>query len=243
MARVVLERGESRRGYWDAWVASISVRLKMLPIFMPERASAMSRLYAQLHTRTLTLLVVVIGTCCLGGCSDDNSGDHPFTVPGGEAGTPVQTWQVIQQSLNDHRVNSWTGSIGATFEYLPDPVSEAKYPGSFSQWGLDEELAFARALFSADLDFDAQLVVNDSQCPAMQGSTHSWPGVEYSVVVAGVNGDSPVTYRGVADLEFELEGRFWYLTRWADLRGAAAPWNANVVCPTLGELRAAYSAR
>jgi hypothetical protein len=185
----------------------------------------------------------MVGTCGLGGCSDRGSGDHHLIIPGGETGTPAQTWQAIQRSLNEHRVNSWTNSIGPTFEYLPDPVSEAKYPGLLSAWGRDEELTFAQALFSADLDFDAELVVNDSQCPIAQGGTLSWPGVEYAAVVAGVNGESPVTYRGIADLEFELDGQFWYLSRWEDLRGASAPWNANVVCPTLGELRAVYRAR
>lgn len=158
-------------------------------------------------------------------------------------GTPEQTWQVVQGSLNDHRVSGWTNTIGSVFGYVPDPVSEAKFPDAWASWGRAEELAFLQSLFAADLEFDARLNVNGARCPAPQGSTVTWSAVEYSIVVADVNGENPVTYRGVADIEFALEGSFWYLNRWADLRGAAAPWNENVVCPTLGELRAAYRAR
>jgi hypothetical protein len=149
----------------------------------------------------------------------------------------------MQQSLNAHHSAGWTNSIGTAFDYVPDPVSAAKFPEALATWDRTEELSFAQVLFAAEVTIDAQLVVNGSECPSLQGSTVEWSGVEYSVIVSGTDGSAPLTYRGIADLEFILEGTFWYLHRWTDLHGAAAPWNEIVVCPTFGELRAAYHAR
>jgi hypothetical protein len=42
------------------------------------------------------------------------------------------------------------------------------------------------------------------------------------------------------NLDFRLEGNFWHLVRWEDVRGGTAPWNTNVILPTLGELRGAF---
>ncbi len=161
----------------------------------------------------------------MGGCSDDGSGDHLGIIGARGAVTPEQAWQSIQVSVNGRAVAGWENAMAATFEYVPDPASARAFPGAFAAWRRDVELAFAGALFAADIEIDADLVVNGAICPASSGGTVTWPNVEYSVVVAGHGDASPVTYRGFANLEFGLEGNFWYLTRWVDLQGAPAPWN------------------
>lgn len=208
-----------------------------------ERQDIMSRAISALSARLPALLVVLVGICCLAGCSDDVSRDHPGIIGAIGARTPDQAWQSIEQSLNAHSVDGWENAIATNFEYVPDPASAAEFPDAYTSWRRDVELAFAEALFAADIEIDADLVVNGAICPASSGGTVTWPNVEYSVVVAGHGDASPVTYRGFANLEFGLEGNFWYLTRWVDLQGAPAPWNENVICPTLGELRAVYRDR
>lgn len=187
----------------------------------------------------MALIVGFVGICGLGGCGDGGSGDHGGLIGPREA-TPDHAWQSLQQSLNGRDADGWAGALALTFEYVPDPASAAGFPGAFTSWDRQIEIAFVQALFAAGVELDAELVANGSVCPSPSGTTVTWPGVEYSVVVAGSDGASPVTYRGVADLEFGLDGSFWYLARWVDLRGAPAPWNEDVLCPTLGELRAVY---
>lgn len=190
--------------------------------------------------RGFALLLAVTGVVVLGGCADAGSGDGPGQLVGGGTGTPEQTWQNMERALNEHAPAGWRDALGTTFEYVPDPVSAARFPGMLTAWGRADELAFAQTVFAATLEFHARLNVDDAPCPHPEGGAVVWPAVEYSLVVAGPEGESPVTYRGTADLEFRLDGSFWYLYRWVDLSGAAAPWNEDVVCPTLGELRAVY---
>jgi hypothetical protein len=69
--------------------------------------------------------------------------------------------------------------MATTFEYVPDPVSAAEFPNAFASWDREVETVFARALFAADVDIDADLIVNDSACPTTAG------GVELLPVVGG----------------------------------------------------------
>ncbi len=78
------------------------------------------------------------------------------------------------------------------------------------------------------------------EVPEPVGTLVSWDSVEYSVIVQGPDGASPVEYRGVANLVFRFEGNFWYLDRWEDLHGGVASWNSEVIMPTFGELRAVF---
>jgi hypothetical protein len=203
----------------------------------------MSRSGLSVSAHLLRLLVAFAVALGMGGCSDDGSSDHLGIIGAREAVTPEQTWQSIQVSVNGRAVAGWENALGATFEYVPDQVSAQAFPGAFDSWNRDVEIAFAQALFAADVEIDADLIVNGASCPASSGGTVTWPNVEYAIVIAGPGDASPVTYRGFADLEFGLEGNVWYLTRWVDLQGAPAPWNEGVICPTLGELRAVYRDR
>jgi hypothetical protein len=193
---------------------------------------------AEIRSRAIVLALLALAGCTDGG---SDSGDR-LTVPGSPQASPAKAWQVMESALDDHRLAGWTGALATGFTYEPDAASAARYPEAFADWDRTAETAFAQALFAADLRFVADLTVGGAACPPSSGSTTAWPGVEYAVVVSGANGASPVTYRGVADLEFSLEGAFWYLSRWHDRYGTAPPWNEDVVCPTLGELRGAFHA-
>jgi hypothetical protein len=176
----------------------------------------------------------------MAGCADNDRGKRADLIGDPAPGSPEETWQYMARALSEQRVAGWTSSLSSSFEYVPDSVSDAKYPGALSSWGEAAEAAFVQAVADADLEITADLNVLNLACPVSDGSALAWPEVEYSVVVSGAGGASPITYRGVVALEFELQGSFWYLSRWTDLRGAPAPWNEDVVCPTLGELRAVY---
>lgn len=186
---------------------------------------------------------IMLALLALAGCTDGGSDDDRRpTGPGLPQATPAEAWQVMESALDGHHLAGWTGALAESFTYEPDATSAARYPAAFADWDRAAETAFAQALFAADLRFAADLTAGGAACPLPSGSTVAWPGVEYAVVVSGADGSSPVTYRGVADLEFGLEGAFWYLSRWHDLHGAAVPWSGGVVCPTLGELRGAFHA-
>jgi hypothetical protein len=191
-------------------------------------------------TKAAAIVAMMAWWTLVSGCGDDTGDTHTGTIGDPASGSPELTWDSMARSLNNQRATGWINALADSFEYVPDPVADAEYPGALSSWGRADEVAFVQAALSADLEITASFNALDVPCPASSGSVFVWPSVEYSVVVAGAAGANPVTYRGVAELEFELQGSFWYLSRWTDLRGAPAPWNGDIMCPTLGELRAVY---
>lgn len=173
------------------------------------------------------------------GCGKD---DEPLLPPviGDPQGSPDDAWQCLQRSLDSHTGEAWSDAIGLDFQYVPDSASAANHPHRFDAWSRATELAFVGALFAATVDFEAQMLPTEFAVPRPQGSQVMWTEVPYSVRVDGRGTGIAVVYRGIADLEFRLEGSLWYLHRWVDLRGQPAPWSPDVICPTFGELRARY---
>ena len=191
-------------------------------------------------SRHAVILAVLCSALWFPGCSDDNPAVPATVDPMPIAIAPQFAWEKVQWSLNNHDSKGWTESVGLDFQYTPDPASEERYPGAFDAWGREAELGFVHNLFAGEVAFRAQMAPSDFKPPNPSSSIASWDSVEYWVRVEGVGGTSPVEYRGVAALEFRLEGNFWYLHRWVDLHGGTAEWNPAVVLPTLGELRAVY---
>jgi hypothetical protein len=189
---------------------------------------------------TRTLLVAAAVLALVAGCADHDRSGRAALIGDPVSASPEATWQYMARALSEQRAAGWTNSLASSFGYVPDAVSDARYPGVLSAWDGAAEAAFVQALAAGNLEIAADLNVLDLPCPAGEGSTFAWSEVEYMVVVRGAGGANPMTYRGVAALEFELQGSLWYLSRWTDLRGAPAPWHEDVVCPTLGELRAVY---
>lgn len=184
------------------------------------------------------LFIAVLG---LVGCSED-SAVSPTQQPVLPIRTlPSSAWHGIQWSFDQNDPVGWEDMISPSFVYTPDPTSQAKFPNTFDSWGQAAELNFVGVLFSAGLEFNASMLSGGYVPPTPSGSEVVWGGVEYSVQVQGETTSCPVVYRGVANLEFRIEGNFWYLTSWTDIRGAAASWNSEVILPTLGELRAVFA--
>lgn len=191
---------------------------------------------------TTAVVALAIALVFVSGCGKD---DGPLSPPviGDPQGSPDDTWQCLQRSLDSHTGEAWSDAIGQDFQYVPDSASAANHPHAFDAWDREAELAFVGALFAAAVDFEAQMLPTDFAVPAPQGSTVIWTEVPYSVRVDGRGTGIAVVYRGVAELEFRLDGTLWYLHRWVDLRGQPAPWSPDVICPTFGELRARYGSR
>jgi hypothetical protein len=195
-----------------------------------------------MHKR-LFLLSAIAFTIVLCACSSDNGSDVsviPEEVAAPYRITPQDAWEGLQWSLDAQKSVGWLEAIGTTFQYLPDPESAERYPNAFSSWDRDVEIGFIQELFLADLEFHAKMLPVGFEQPNPAGADVSWQSVEYSVRVEGRGGVSPVAFSGVANLEFRLEGNFWYLVSWEDISGVAAPWNANLILPTFGELRAVF---
>jgi len=173
------------------------------------------------------------------GCSEnsttpvENGGD--YFLP---AISPRNVWESVQNSINSSEKLGWEEALSPSFSYVPDPVSSSLHPETFDSWGPDSEIAFISKLFSGDFVLSSQLRNPGFEIPPPTGTEVSWNSVEYWVQVERSGDPVPTTFAGVANIEFRLEGNFWYIISWTDLSGAAAPWSPGVVLPTLGELRA-----
>ena len=188
-----------------------------------------------------TTLLLVVAVFSAGGCRDDAAAPTDTFSIGQPLGSPLDTMNALQWSLDNHAPAGWRDALDPSFTYVPDPAAATRYPTAFDVWDHDAEAAFVETLFTADLEFTARMVGADFTPPPLDGATCVWTACPYTLQVAGPGGASPVAYSGVAKLEFRLAGAFWYLTRWEDLHGGTAPWNPQVVLPTLGELRGAFA--
>lgn len=198
------------------------------------------RIEARMWMAAIAALAIVL--VIVSGCGKK---DEPLSPPasGDPQSSPADAWQCLQRSLDSHTDEQWSAAIDQDFQYVPDSASAANHPHLFEAWNREAEQDFVVALFAATVDFEAQMLPADFAVPQPQGSQVVWTEVPYSIRVDGRGTGTAVLYRGIAELEFRLEGSLWYLHRWVDLRGQPTPWSPDVICPTFGELRARFGGR
>lgn len=158
---------------------------------------------------------------------------------------PANTWENLQTSALYSHAPGWEGAISATnFRYIPDSAAEAQFPGVFTDWGRDREVAFINTFYNTGVTLEpvrmrhAGFVV-----PPSSGSESIWENVIYELTVTSAPpSSSSVKYRGSAIITFSLEGNFWYITEWRDLQGESDP-ETNQLLSTLGVLRGNFASK
>jgi hypothetical protein len=157
--------------------------------------------------------------------------------------SPSAAWDNLQTSAGATHAPGWEGAISQTgFIYKPDDAVENQYPGVFTVWDRDREIAFINALYNADLTIVALMRNPEFRVPPSSGSKSIWESVIYDLTVTSTLGGNPIRYRGSARITFSLEGNFWYITEWEDLVGENDP-ETNQAFSTMGVLRANFSSK
>lgn len=158
--------------------------------------------------------------------------------------SPAETWENLQTSAIATHAPGWEGAINPeTFRYIPDSAAEAQFPGAFTDWGRDREVAFINALYNSGVTIEATMRNPGFVVPPSSGSESIWENVIYQVTVISPPPESrAVRYRGSAIITFTLVGNFWYITEWRDQQGESDP-DSGQLLSTLGVLRGNFASK
>ncbi len=156
---------------------------------------------------------------------------------------PVNTWDNLETSAEATHAPGWEAAISSlSFMYEPDPVAENQFPGVFTGWNRDKELAFINALYNAKVTIVAQMRNPAFVVPPSSGSESLWEDVIYDLTVTSTVDASKVRYRGLADIKFTLEANFWYISEWHDRQGESDP-DSGQLLSTMGVLRGSFASK
>lgn len=160
-----------------------------------------------------------------------------------EAIIPANVWDNLETSAEATHAPGWEEAISSSsFRYIPDSAAEAQFPGVFTDWGTEKEIAFINALYNADIEIVATMRNPEFIVPPSSGSVSVWENVIYDVKVTSTLDQSSVRYRGSAIITFTLETNFWYITEWRDQQGESDP-ETNQLLSTLGVLRGNFASK
>jgi len=140
----------------------------------------------------LSAIAFMVVLCACTSDSGNNNSVIPVEMPVPNRITPQDAWEGLQWSFDEQKSIGWREAVGATFQYLPDPVSVERHPGAFDSWTRDVEMEFIQGLFLAELDFHAKMLPEDFEQPNSEGAVVGRESVEYSVRVEGAGGVCPV---------------------------------------------------
>jgi len=101
-------------------------------------------------------------------------------------------------------------------------------------------MAFINRWFAQDVTIEADLLDEAINTPDGAGGLAEWD-VIYLVTQTDNATGSVTSYRGRCQLQFELQGSFWYLSFWRDEQGEEDPDNPGSSLPTLGRVRAVFA--
>lgn len=156
---------------------------------------------------------------------------------------PVNTWDNLETSAEATHAPGWEAAISSlSFMYEPDTATASQFPGVFTGWNRDKELAFINALYNAKVTIVAQMRNPEFVVPPSSGSESLWENVIYDMTVTSTVDASKVRYRGLADIKFTLEGNFWYISEWHDRQGESDP-DTGQLLSTLGVLRGTFASK
>lgn len=198
-----------------------------------------------------------IGAVCLlgllvlqGGCIFEPRDPEPPTsgesIPYLTPTEMVNAWDNMQLALRYTDAYGWESSIyERTFRYYPDSETEAAFPNVFDNWGYEQEKNFINGLFDAGVTIEAELTNSDFVVPDDSGaSSVLWQGVTYFVQVTTKTDNSTTKYRATADITFQLDGSFWYISEWRDTARQPDPDDqSGQNLPSLGVLRGNYASK
>jgi hypothetical protein len=156
--------------------------------------------------------------------------------------SPAAAWDNLETSIEATHAPGWEGAISPDFHYIPDSAAESQFPGVFTDWNRDKELAFINRFYNSGVTISARMRNLEFVVPPSSGSESIWENVIYDLTVTGAGGGSSVRYRGSAIITFALEGNFWYITEWRDQQGESDP-DTQQLLSTLGVLRGNFASK
>lgn len=156
--------------------------------------------------------------------------------------SPAAAWDNLETSAEATHAPGWENAISPDFRYIPDSAAESQFPGVFTDWNRDKELAFINRFYNSGVTISARMRNLEFVVPPSSGSESVWENVIYDMTVTGAGGGSSVRYRGSAIITFALEGNFWYIKEWRDQQGESDP-DTQQLLSTLGVLRGNFASK
>lgn len=157
--------------------------------------------------------------------------------------SPAAAWDNLETSAEATHAPGWEGAISSqSFHYVPDSAAENQFPGAFTDWNREKEIAFINRLYNSGVTITARMRNLEFVVPPSSGSESIWENVIYDVTVTSTADGSSIRYRGSAIITFALEGNFWYIREWRDQQGESDP-DTHQLLSTLGVLRGNFASK
>jgi len=181
-------------------------------------------------------LIVISIMAALGGCELFTTREPEAPTGGGSGGwqfplTPQQTMDNITDAVGRRSSVDYIRSLASpdagltSFLFQADPSAAANHPQLFADWGLDDETAFAQALFSsATLPLDSIAALDLDPQPATVIGDTARIRAQYDLHLGHKRGSAPRQMSG--QLEWTLQRGSdggWYIRLWNDYRNGSAP--------------------
>lgn len=184
----------------------------------------------------LPLLALVLSGCFFDP-RDPQAPDSETSVPYLDRTDPKNVWDNMQTSLRNVHSPGWEdATLLSDYLYIPDGGAESQFPGAFDAWDGPAEVDFIQKFYSTNPTIEVVLRDPDFVVPATSGTQVEWENVIYDVTVND-QGGAVNRYRGSANITFKVEGNYWYVSIWEDLKGEPDPINGGSDLPTMGVLR------
>jgi len=191
-------------------------------------------------------LILLLATMMpvLGGCLFKSREPEPPTTSSIQylpRNSASSVWENCRLSMVNKDAGGWDTNVAEDFIYLVDSEAREANPGPhWDNWGKETEMGFINNWYGANVTIEADLLDTEYNTPVGDGSLAQWDLIYYITVTSNVTDPPSVTnYRGRAELEFTLQGSYWYLSLWRDLNGEEDPETGNLL-GTMGMLRGAF---
>jgi hypothetical protein len=216
---------------------------------MPSRAearpAARARPAACPRGRLIPVLLLVVPL--LGGCLfEPREAEPPAStdpIPYVPQTSARNVWSNVELALNNTDVAGWDQNLSSDFRYVPDSQTESAYPTvDWANWDKSQEIDFVQSWFGSDITIVSDMIRDGSQNTNDPGGQFGTWDLIYLVRVTDQFGGE-TRYSGRAEIDFQLEGNFWYITRWEDLNGEEDPDNPGSNLQTLGVVRGAIASQ
>jgi len=156
--------------------------------------------------------------------------------------TPGNVWSNLEISLRNNDSAGWDVALSPDFVYIPDSEVENQYPGFFTGWNKEREMAFINGMYDSGVTITAEMQDDDFIIPGDTGTEAIWQGVIYYITLNS-GGGTPLKYRASAEIVFRLEDTYWYVYSWEDMQGQSDPVDSSSLLSSMGVLRATFGSK
>lgn len=198
-------------------------------------------------TILLAAALFALGGGLLSGCFFEPRQPEPptggTTVTYFDKTSSANVWANLEKSLNATHAPGWEDNISPdVFIYIPDSDADSQFPGTFTNWGRENEVAFINNFYNSGVTVLAQMKNDEFVVPPDAGTQVEWENVIYDITVTNNADLSTTRYRGSAIITFRLVNNFWYIYQWRDQQGESDPITGQLL-PTMGVLRGTFGSK